>query len=212
MAGPVELKVSIGQDVVGLRCLDPVSSAVVREWCAEFRTSRAADFWLAIKLEPGRTPIEVQAIWPALRVVADSGRLHTSPPLFEVQLSIVERTLCFRSEEALFHPSITPRFLNILLSYAYNTIWDSAPRGSGGSFLFHGCGVATGGRGLPVHRAVREGQNDGRSAGRGHVWSSTMRLFSLQEREGGALWMCGTPLLGGVNQPFKHLAPCHAPY
>lgn len=193
-----ELRIGIGKTIVGLRCWDEGFSQMLRSWCEAFRSDGAPDFWLEIRLRAGRSVDEIQRAMPELRVHADGSHFESWPSLWEADLCWPERRLVFSAERELFHSSITPRFLNVLLSTIYNTICAHAGNGEREAYLFHGCGVVVGGKGYLFTGPSGAGKTTvARLAGTRKVLNDEAVLVSKRDDR---LGIGGTPLLGGCTR------------
>jgi hypothetical protein len=203
-----ELRVAIGSAVVGLRCGDGELARMLEAWCGLFRTDAETDYWLEIDLHDGRCAAEIQQIMPHLRVHARDGWFASDPPLWEAEYRPSRRCLRFRSERDLFHPTIQPRYLNILLSSLYNSYWEDQGNVPRGAFLVHGCGVALGDGGYLFTGPSGAGKTT--IAGLSHAYTvlnDEVVLVGLRE---GVVEMAGTPLLGGVNRRSTETVPLKA--
>lgn len=193
-----ELKISIGDVTIGLRCRDEEFARALCTWCGAFRVAREPDFWLEIELREGRPVAEIQQIMPEVHLEVNGGRFCTCPPLWEGEISRAERWLKFRTERELFHPAIQPRFLNVLLSSIYNTICEYQRRSEREAFLFHGCGVVAREKGYLFTGPSGAGKTTvAKLAGRRTVLNDEVVLLRNGE---GEFWLSGTPLLGRLNK------------
>ncbi len=193
-----ELKISIGDATIGLRCWDNGFAHSLRTWCGEFHSAREPDFWLEIQLREGRPATEIQQIMSQVHLKVDGGHFRTHPPLWEGEISWAEHWLRFKTEKELFHPAIQPRFLNVLLGSIYNTICEYQRGGEREAFLFHGCGVVVRGQGYLFTGPSGAGKTTvAKLAGTRMVLNDEAVLL----RDGGSkFWLGGTPLLGGLNR------------
>ena len=202
---PHELRVVIGPAVVGLRCGDGEFARMVQTWCGVFRTDADPDYWLEIDLHDGRGAAEIQQVMPLLRVHARDGWFASDPPLWEAEYRPSRRCLRFRSERDLFHPTIQPRYLNILLSSLYNSYWEDQGNVPRGAFLVHGCGVLIGNRGYLFTGPSGAGKTTVARLSQAYaVLNDEVVLLALRE---GSVEMAGTPLLGGLNRRSAQAVP-----
>jgi hypothetical protein len=193
-----ELRFSIGDATVGLRCRDKELAHMLHTWCSGFRATRGPDFWLEIELTGGRSAAEIQQIMPQVYLEVNGGHFHTQPPICVGEISWTEHWLKLKAEQELFHPGIQPRFLNVLLSSIYNTICEYQRGAEREAFLFHGCGVLANGKGYLFTGPSGAGKTTvARLAGTRMVLNDEAVLL---RNGGGELWLGGTPLLGGINK------------
>jgi len=172
---------------------------MLRTWWSGFRSAREPDFWLDLELREGRTAAEIQQILPEVHLEAEGGgRFRTCPPLWEGEISWVDRQVKVRAERDLFHPEVEPRVLNNILSSIYNSICEYQREGKREGFLFHGCGVVARGRAYVFTGPSGAGKTTvARLAGTRLVLNDEAVLL----RHGaGELWLSGTALLGGSNR------------
>jgi hypothetical protein len=193
-----ELRVSVGDTTIGLRAWDDAFAQTVDSWCAAFRSMDQPDFWLEIELRDGRSAAEIRSLVPQVRIEANGCCFRSCPPLWEGEISWSDHWLKFRTERELFHPSIQPRFLNVLLSSIYNTVCEYQGEEEREAFIFHGCGVAVGERGYLFTGPSGVGKTTVAGlAGQRTVLNDEAVLLRNGEE---GVWLNGTPLLGGVKR------------
>ena len=198
LSGEFELKVDMGDVTIGLRCSDKGFSDMLQTWCGTFRSDQEPDFWLEVELRTGRTVAEIRQIIPYVSQQVNGSRFRSCPPLWEGEISWDEAWVKFRSERELFHNSMQPRFLNVLLSSIYNTICEYRREGRRHAFLFHGCGVVAAGKGYLFTGPSGSGKTTvARLAGSRVVLHDEAVLIRDNE---GEFFFRGTPLLGGTRR------------
>lgn len=202
-----ELRVAIGPAIVALRCDDPQFHDMLETWCGLFHTRGDPHYRLDLILHNERSVAEIQRLLPTLHVHARDGGFVTDPPLWRAKYHPATRCLRFESEREFFHPSIQPRFLNILLSSLYNSYCDElASRRE--AYLVHGCGVALDGRAFLFTGPSGAGKTTIAGLAPEHtVLNDEVVLVRVKQR---AVRIAGTPLLGGINRRSRATAPLAA--
>jgi len=203
-----ELRLAIGPARIEVRCNDPVFYGMLEEWCGLFRTHGAPHYRLDIALRHERSVAEIQRIIPTLHVHARDGGFATDPPLWRAEYHPATRCLRFETEREFFHPSIQPRFLNILLSSLYNSYCDEVTCGHREAYLVHGCGVALDERAFLFTGPSGAGKTTIAGLAPEHtVMNDEVVLVRVRDR---AVEIAGTPLLGGINRRSLTAAPLAA--
>jgi hypothetical protein len=206
--GNGSIGIALGSTCIGIRCDDDGSMGRMRAGYAPFLASRTPDFLIDLRLRRSLSRDEINETLQRLRVFCDGERLVTKPQLIDCRLDRRKGSVSVETESDLFAPDASYKLMNHLLRGSYYAVHRWKRGTSPESYLIHGCGIASGGRGYLF-------------VGPSGIGKTTVATLAQERRvlndeavlvgrNGSGLYVAGTPFDGGAQSRCPAVEPLSA--
>jgi hypothetical protein len=203
------IKVELGNVCCAVICHDHKLGDELGHLFENFQSHQPADITIELKVVNGKSPSEVEAALPRIKIVGEGNHFAADDLVLEGEFNALDRSFCFKVERAFFEPNAEFKLMNRILTLVYYTVCQWKFGGQPPAMIVHSAGIVRLGKALLFIGPSGSGKTTiARFCGReqGEVLNDEMTLVSHQSSNG-KIMVRGIPIIGGTSQKSNIEAP-----